>query len=270
MNRLWFLPIFQKPAKATLRYIQDDSGNSFSRVSERTADYEGWEHYIEVNDYTINSDIEFSYKMKQDGGEQYKSSGKLVVQHGGGASYISCVSSCHVPNDDWMIVGGRCNIADDNEDNIDLGSISSIKVSISGTASETGAALPNLYLDDVSVKLYERDLSWVPTAEQRINFFRKIAVDFDVQTSGADKIEVKMTKNHFPFGATFHHQMIEEMADYENWFDVFNFGVARNAMKWMQQERQPGVIDWKQSDGINDIFFQARMKNNLFFILLLS
>jgi hypothetical protein len=123
-----FFQIFRKPSKATLKYIQDESGNSFSRVSDRTADYEGWEHFIEVNDDTINSDIEFSYKMKQDGGEQYKSSGKLVVQHGGGASYISCVSSCHVPNEDWMIVGGRCNIADDNEDNIDLGSISSIKV----------------------------------------------------------------------------------------------------------------------------------------------
>jgi GH35 family endo-1,4-beta-xylanase len=62
------------------------------------------------------------------------------------------------------------------------------------------------------------------------------------------------------FFATFHHQMIEEMADYENWFDVFNFGVARNAMKWKQQEKQPGVIDWTKSDDINDIFFQARMK----------
>jgi len=134
--------------------------------------------------------------------------------------------------------------------------VSSIKVSISGTGSETGVSRPNLYLDDVSVKLYERDLSWVPTAEQRIDFFRKVAVDFDVQTPGADKIEVKMTKNHFPFGATFHHQMIEEMSDYKNWFDVFNFGVARNAMKWKQQEKLPGVIDWTKSDDINDVFFQ--------------
>ena len=257
-NRGYCLNFLNNQLSANLKYIIDESGNSFARIGNRTADYAGLDHNIAVNEQTKNSDIEISYKMRQDSDKQYQSTGTLVVSHGSGTSYIICVSSCHVANDDWLTVGGRCNIALDNLENIDLNTISSIRLSIHGKGSEFGVSLPNIYIDDVSVKIYERDLSWVPAADQRIDFFRKIGVYFDVQAPSAAKIEVKMTKNHFPFGATFHQQMPDEMSDYKSWFDIFNFGVARNAYKWKQQEISPGVYDWSKSDAINDIFYEQQ------------
>ena len=74
------------------------------------------------------------------------------------------------------------------------------------------------YFDDVKITLYERDRSWTPLADMRINEFRRMDVDFDVLTPNADHIEVKMTKNNFRIGGIVDNKMEDDM---ENWPDFF-------------------------------------------------
>ena len=82
----------------------------------------------------------------------------------------------------------------------------------------------------------------------RIKENRQMSVNFDVQTPGAVRIEVNMLKNDFIFGAMVDNMMKTEMDRMEDFFEIFNYGVLRNEMKWYHQENQPGNFNYEDSD----------------------
>ena len=88
----------------------------------------------------------------------------------------------------------------------------------------------------------------------RIKENRQMSVNFDVQTPGAARIEVNMLKNDFIFGAMVDNMMKTEMDRMEDFFEIFNYGVLRNEMKWYHQENQPGNFNYDDSDSFMNWF----------------
>ena len=76
-------------------------------------------------------------------------------------------------------------------------------------------------------------------------------VNFDVQTPNAHRIEVKMIKNNFIFGAAIANRMRGIMDEV---FEIFNYGVMENEMKWGYQEQTEGNFNYDDSDWFVDWF----------------
>ena len=103
---------------------------------------------------------------------------------------------------------------------------------ISGLLSENDRI--DFYIDDVKLSAFQRDRSWVPDANLRIEDIRKRDLSINIQgREDVDHIKIKMTKSEFYWGATMDTFMMGgEVHDINQWFDLFNLGVAGNAFKW--------------------------------------
>ena len=87
----------------------------------------------------------------------------------------------------------------------------------------------------------------IKAASLRIDEYRKIGVNFDLQIPEADHIQLKMIKNDFIFGGMVDNYMKTEMDRIEDFFEIFNYGVLRNEMKWYHQEPQKGRYNYRSS-----------------------
>ena len=63
-----------------------------------------------------------------------------------------------------------------------------------------------------------------------------------------------MVKNDFIFGAMVDNYMKTEMDQIEDFFEIFNYGVLRNEMKWYHQENTQGNFNYDDSDWFMDWF----------------
>ena len=106
--------------------------------------------------------------------------------------------------------------------------------------------------DTLCVK--SRTVQILPAANLRIDEYRQMQVNFDIKTPGADRIEVKMTKNNFIFGAAVNGLMRTEMDRIEDFFEIFNYGVLGNEMKWFHQEFTRDNFNYEDSDWFMDWF----------------
>ena len=81
-----------------------------------------------------------------------------------------------------------------------------------------------VYLDGVSVTNYVRDRSWRTAAELRTQELRTQKVSLNVQDERTKSVEVKMTRNGFPFGGTINKFMMADEYQRTNWPVLFNYG----------------------------------------------
>lgn len=128
----------------------------------------------------------------------------------------------------------------------DVQIINSIIFSILPLDNAEGAIL---YHDFIQLRFYERARSnWLDATKIRIAEFRTTPVLFSTSNKEIDSFELKMTKNHFPFGATMRKQIFDDVDYRDGWPDMFNYGVPTNEMKWNQNEKVQGVLDFSYAD----------------------
>ena len=148
-----------------------------------------------------------------------------------------------------MHLSSRCNIKEKLEDQVT--SVDETYFYIASTDPES-----DIYLDDIKVEIWTRDRGWVNTANMRIQEFRQMKVVLDIKTEGAHHVELKMVKNAFPFGGMIDSWMPAEMDNYTQFFDIFNYGVLRNEMKWYHNEKNEHEFDYEWADHFMNLFDQ--------------
>ena len=191
-------------------------GNHYTKLSERTSDWNGIGHKIEITEEVLNSDLIVSYWTKN----AHKTEGTSVratfrVTQFGETFYVGCSSACLVANGEWMHVSDRCNIMESLGTNTDIALVEEILFYIAGPDPSF-----DIYLDNVSLEIWTRDRSWTAAADMRIKEFRTMDVKFNLNLPDAHHLEVKMMKNFFPFGAMIDEMMPREMDNYLEYFEV--------------------------------------------------
>ena len=83
--------------------------------------------------------------------------------------------------------------------------------------------------------------------------------------SDVSKIEIKMTDSAFIWGAMFDNMMPKEVANINDYFSIFNMGVARNEHKWEIVESQRNKRKWTDGDNMVQRFseYQTPIKGHL-------
>ena len=111
----------------------------------------------------------------------------------------------------------------------------------------------DMYFDKVEVSNYSRDRTWKSASDLRIEELRKNDVTFKegaidlkrlfmnpeeiskgrgqsepkkIENPAVKRLEIKMIKNAFPFGAHINKDMMNDEYDRSNWPVLFNYGVA--------------------------------------------
>lgn len=86
-----------------------------------------------------------------------------------------------MPDGEWMQVASRCNIFEQLSDQST--SVGDMQLYIAGADSAF-----DIYLDDIQVDIWVRENAWIPLANMRINEFRRMQVNFDVQSDEVNRI----------------------------------------------------------------------------------
>ena len=129
-----------------------------------------------------------------------------------GNEYIQAVNGCGVLSDVWTKYSGVADLRACTNPTM-------MQLSINRPAS--GVIID---IDDVSVTNYTRDRSWLGAAQLRTDELRKQATRINVQDERTKTVEIKMTKNAYPFGATINKFMMADEYQRTNWPVLFNYG----------------------------------------------
>jgi len=117
----------------------------------------------------------------------------------------------------------------------------------------------NVAVDDFQVGYYQRNRDWVAGADLRILELRTERVNLKVhgEKPRGSKLEVKMTKNRYPFGGKFNTELLNK--SWEEWKFYFNYGYCVSEMKWYITEKEKGVRDFTKGDRISNKFQEANI-----------
>ena len=155
---------------------------------------------------------------------------------------------CLVPDDKWDKLQANCDPIPSG-----LTGITQSIFYLSGLVGENGPV--DFYVDDVKLGPFQRDRSWIPDANLRIEDIRKRDLVIDISgRNDIDSIMLKMTKSEFYWGATMDQFMMGgEVTNIDQWFDLFNLGVARNEFKWEHIYRKQSA-NYGDADQMLDLF----------------
>ena len=115
-----------------------------------------------------------------------------------------------------------------------------------------------LYHDQIIVRPYVRRRNeWKQAADLRIQEYRTSPVNFKIgDCPRCHKAVVKMTKNAFPFGATYNKYMFDDENLRNQWPELFNYAVVENKMKWKSNEWTEDKLNFEYADAMVDLFAQ--------------
>ena len=144
---------------------------------------------------------------------------QIVIEHDGKKDYIMCSWGCIVPNDGWREFSKTCQLPL-------VKNVKSIYLMILPLNNPEKATL---YHDKIQLSVFKRDRErWSQESEIRIREFRTTPVTLSPQDGAVDHVEIKMTRNKFPFGATMRKELFDDEEMRNQWPELFNFGVAAN------------------------------------------
>ena len=201
----------------TLKTGNNPSGEMYAQMASRTNSEHGFKQEINMAKLDGSNFVEVSFWAKladeSDSNTQIQDlAGKIVCQMDSGNEYIQAVNGCGVLSDVWTKYSGVADLRACTNPTM-------MQLSINRPAS--GVIID---IDDVSVTNYTRDRSWLGAAQLRTDELRKQATRINVQDERTKTVEIKMTKNAYPFGATINKFMMADEYQRTNWPILFNYG----------------------------------------------
>jgi GH35 family endo-1,4-beta-xylanase len=225
----------------SIEIVSDDpqSGNYCAYVYDRTDEWNGIAQDM-IDLIEVGKAYEFSAWVKVDapGTHEVKISMKRV--EGDNEPEFDTVTVMNMTGNQWTRFSGSYSITKP---------VTTLEMYIEGPQPQY-----NFYVDNVVMtEMYMNSGNWREIADQRIEEIRKRDAQIKVidndgnPVSGAD-IEIKQTKNHFPFGSALtRHAMYDER--YTEFFkENFEWAVFENEAKWYHTETSKGNVNYTDAD----------------------
>ena len=151
-------------------------------MTNRNAQWNSIQQDIEITPDDAGLELTTSLYMKIDDGivpnwdpnEISSINAQIRIDHSEGSTYLNCLFGCAVPDGQWNFMQANCDPVPDG-----LSDITSTNFFISGLVANSGPL--DFYVDDVKLGPFQRDRSWIPDANLRIEDIRKRDLLIDIE-----------------------------------------------------------------------------------------
>lgn len=225
----------------SIEIVSDDpqSGNYCAYVYDRTDEWNGIAQDV-TDIIEVGKAYEFSAWVKVDapGVHEVKITMKRV--EGSNEPEYDTVTVMNMTGNEWTRFSGSYSISKP---------ATQLEVYVEGPQPEY-----NFYADNiVMTEMYMNAGNWREIADERIEKYRKRdalikIVDENGNPVNSAEIEIKQTKNHFPFGSCLRRSAMYDERYTEFFKENFEWAVFENEAKWYHTETSRGNVNYTDAD----------------------